>query len=106
MKNSDEKKKGESKKVSAYKKFTVPNLQYYIYLEEEMFNNYLKEPMCAVCLHPDLVFLAEGGIWQASKDKEKPGLPYAHAEQKLRYICGCCNWYLKSCIISYLIYFY
>ena len=92
MRSKDQEKKKKLKKGSVYKNFNVPDQEYYTNLEQVMYQGYLKDPKCQVCLHPNLVFLADSGVWQASKDKLKPGLPYGHPEQQLRYICGCCNW--------------
>jgi len=46
---------------------------------------------CPVCCHQGLVFLADSGVWQASKDRMRPGLPYAHEQQIVRWCCTCCN---------------
>ena len=95
MQSKDQEKKALLKKDSAYKNFVIPDIKCYMSLEQKMYQDYLEDPKCKVCLHVDLTFLADSGIWQASKDKMKPGLPYAHPEQQLRYICGCCNWYFR-----------
>ena len=78
-----------NKKKPEWKNFKVPDIGYYRKLVQQMVDDYKHH--CPVCLHPDLVFLAESGVWQASKDKMKPGLPYGLNEQVLRFCCTCCN---------------
>jgi len=78
-----------NKKKPEWKKFEVPDKKHYIAIVNQMDHDYVG--CCPVCLHHDLVFLSNSGVWQASKDKTKPGLPYGHKEQVVRWCCTCCN---------------
>jgi hypothetical protein len=90
MEEQDSKVKVFKSSTSAiWRDFIVPPREYYNAIVEQMDENY--EGKCPCCLKPDLIFLSDSGIWQASKDRMKNGLPYGHQDQVVRWCCTCCN---------------
>ena len=80
-------KKESSKPI--YRNFSVPEIGFYKDRVKAM--NAAYDGFCPVCLHEGLIFGSDSGIWQASKDKMRPGLPYGHPDQIMRWCCTCCN---------------
>jgi hypothetical protein len=89
MKDFQGKEKDCNQRNAVWTSFVVPEIEHYRAIVADMDKEYAG--LCPCCRHPDLVFLADSGIWQASKDKMKPGLPYAHERQIVRWCCTCCN---------------
>jgi hypothetical protein len=82
-------KKKKSSTSAIWLNFVVPPLGYYKEIIQQMDNDY--DGKCPCCLKPELIFLSDSGIWQASKDRMKSGLPYGHTDQIVRWCCTCCN---------------
>ena len=89
MRDKDNAMKRKANAKPVFKNFVVPELSAYKELVKGMDAAY--SGGCPVCHHQGLTFLSESGIWQASKDKMKPGYPYGHADQIVRWCCTCCN---------------
>jgi hypothetical protein len=60
-------------------------------ITKELFKRWTISMKAAVLVVFNLVFLSDSGIWQASKDKMKSGLPYGHENQIVGWSCTCSN---------------
>jgi hypothetical protein len=57
----------KKKSTHIWENFIVPSMDHYNEIIQEMDDAYIKDGgRCPCCLKPDLVFLSDSGIWQAS----------------------------------------
>jgi hypothetical protein len=92
MHSDDIKMKLKYATSTLWRGFIIPPIRHYQNIIQAMDVAYLKDNgKCPCCLKPNLIFLSNSGIWQASKDRMKRGLPYGHKEQTVRWCCTCCN---------------
>ena len=89
MRRSDFKMKRKANAKPVFKNFSVPDISHYKEQVKAMDVSY--RGCCPVCYHEGLTFLSDSGIWQTSKDKMRPGFPYGHGDQIVRWCCTCCN---------------